>query len=132
MKTFKSPLLYAPNSYWKATKQQKDEICNGCGAKGGLKVPNTFYGLSIKEACNIHDWMYNEVQTFADFLFANAMFLLNLVTLILHASNWFTKILRLSRATKYFLAVALKGEDAYWVNKKRNSLMHITYKGSFR
>lgn len=124
--------LYAPLSYYAATCKEKKKVCNGCGAKGGIKFPDTFYGLDISEACNRHDWMCKYGKTYGDFLFANAMFLLNMVTIIINASNWFMKILRLSRATKYFIAVALKGHDAYWKNKKKNKQMEITYKGSFR
>lgn len=124
--------LYAPNSYYNATCEEKRKVCNGCGSKGGIKVPGTFYGLDITPACNIHDWMFEKGTTYGDFLFANAMFLLNLVLLVIEGSNWFMKILRLARATKYFLAVALKGQDAYWKNKTKNEEMHITYKGGFK
>lgn len=124
--------LYAPKTYWNATKKQKDKTCNGCGAKGGIKVPDTFYGLCIKKACDIHDWMYEEGETYADFLFANAIFLLNLCLIVINGSNWFTKFFRLARASKYFLAVAIEGQDAFWANKKRNKKMYITYKGEFR
>lgn len=132
MKTKKTIPLYAPQSFWTASLEEKNEICNGCGAKDGINVPNTFYGLDIKLACNIHDWMYKEGETFADFLFSNAIFLLNLVSLVIAGSNWITRILRLSRASKYFLAVALKGQDAFWANKEKNMSMHISYKGSFQ
>ncbi len=46
--------LYAPKSYWNLTEEEKSKICNGCGAKDGIKVPDTIYGLSIKIACDIH------------------------------------------------------------------------------
>lgn len=124
--------LYAPNTYFNATKEELEKACNGCGAKGGIKVPDTFYGLDIKEACSIHDWMYKEGKTLADFLFANAMFLLNLVVIVLDGSNLIMRILRLSRAAKYFIAVAVKGQDAFWGDKPRNKSMNITYKGSFQ
>jgi hypothetical protein len=124
--------LYAPNTYWEASPEQKAQHCNGCGAKDGIKVPDTFYGLDIKEACNVHDWMYKEGTTKADFLFSNAIFLLNLVVIVIDGSNWFTKTFRLLRATKYFVAVAVAGSGAFWKDKKQNELLNITYKGSFR
>ncbi len=34
--------LYAPNSYWNATKEERKAVCNGCGAKGGLINPPEF------------------------------------------------------------------------------------------
>lgn len=124
--------LYAPNKYWTASEAYLKKICNGCGAKGGINVPNNLFGLSIKKPCNIHDVMFEEGETYADFLFANAIFLLNMTIVIIVGSNWFTMLPRLWLATKYFIAVALKGEEAYWKKKRKNADMHITYKGSFK
>ena len=123
--------LYAPKSYWNATLKQKKEITNGCGAKDGVKVPNTMWGLNISQACNIHDWMYNEGKTLADFYFANAVFIMNLALIITSASKWLAP-LRLARATKYFMAVQEMGQSAYWVDKTWNKELHITYKGEFK
>lgn len=124
--------LYAPLSYWTATQEELEEICNGCGAKGGIKVPDSMWGLIIKECCQIHDWMFAKGLTYADFLFANAVFIMNLSIVIVSKSNKFLAALRLAMATKYFIAVQALGEDAFWVNKKRNDEMVITYKGEFR
>ena len=123
--------LYAPISYYEASDDDKLEICNGCGAKDGIKVPDTMYGLDVSEACFIHDWMYAEGKTLADFYFANAMFLLNLCFIVMGGSKWLAP-LRLARATKYFLAVQEWGESAFWVDKKPNKEMRITYRGEFR
>ena len=123
--------LYAPNTYWKATPKEKFKICNGCGAKGGTKVPNTMWGLNIKEACNIHDWMFEEGKTLADFYFSNAVFIMNLAIIICSGNKWLAP-LRLFRATKYFVAVQELGQSAYWVDAPRNEKMEITYKGSFQ
>ena len=51
--------LYKPESYKRAQASEIDNVCNGCGSKGlgGWLVPDTLYGLSVTEACNIHDWM---------------------------------------------------------------------------
>ncbi len=123
--------LYAPKTYWEATKEERKAVCNGCGAKGGINVPDTMYGLSITQSCNIHDWMFKEGVTYADMMFANAMFLLNLTIEIIAGSNWATKPMRLMRATKYFLAVIQFGSDAYWVDKEPNDDMSITFSGTF-
>ncbi|MDX9743896.1 MAG: hypothetical protein RBT59_08775 [Arcobacteraceae bacterium] len=124
--------LYAPLSYWNAKENEKKSICNGCGAKKGLNVPDTFYGLSITQACNIHDWMYKEGTTQADKLFADAIFRLNLSIIIDTNSNFLTAILRHSRASTYYTVVARWGDDAFWIDKNRNDEMVITYKGEFR
>lgn len=127
--------LYAPNSWWDSTPEERSKICNGCGAKDGLKVPDSFYGLDISIACNIHDWMYQHGETQADKYFADAMFRLNLSLLIDGASyNLLTgplKLLRHSMASTYYNAIVLWGNDAYWVNKNNNNVHVITYKGRF-
>ena len=125
-------LLYAPKTYWEASATVRALVCNGCGAKGGLSVPSSFYGLCIKEACNIHDWMYFEGTTLADKLFADAMFRLNLTTIIDTNSNILTSLLRHNRAGKYYTAVAKWGDSAYWVSKDKNKDMIITFQGDFR
>jgi len=124
--------LYAPKTYWNATEEQLENICNGCGAKDGIKVPNTMWGLNIKPCCQIHDWMFAEGKTYADFLFANAIFIMNLtITIVSFGNKWLAPI-RLARATKYFLAVQTLGQDAFWIDKNKNDEMKITFKGEFR
>ena len=125
--------LYAPKSYWNASQEDKKKICNGCGAKDGIKVPDTMWGLLIIMACQIHDWMFHEGKTYGDFLFANAIFIFNLTMIIIaRSANWFMITLRLGRASKYFYAVMIKGEKAYWVDKEKNKNLNITYKGEIR
>lgn len=124
--------LYAPKTYWEASEEERKAVCNGCGAKDGVKVPDTMWGLCIVMACHIHDWMFNEGKTLADFYFANAVFIMNLAIIIVcGGSKWFAP-LRLARATKYFIAVQEMGEDAFWVDKEANEIMSITYQGDFR
>ncbi len=124
--------LYAPDSYWKATDEEKAAVCNGCGAKGGIKVPDSFLGLEIKKACNIHDWMTEEGQTLGDFLFAAVMFLANLAAIILSDSNRFVRIIRMILAFNYFTGVLIGGRSHFFKNKTENKKMYITYKGSFQ
>ena len=124
--------VYAPLTYWEATEEQRKAVCNGCGAKGGINVPDTMYGLCVTLACNIHDWMFNEGKTLSDFYFANAVFIMNLAIIITsNGSKWLAP-LRLARASKYFMAVQELGQDAFWVGKVRNNEINITYKGSFQ
>ncbi len=125
--------LYKPKTYLNATEEEKAKVCNGCGAKDGIKVPNTFWGLCIVIACQIHDWMFYEGKTLGDYFFANVIFFWNMTAIIINESNVFMMFLRMERALKYFLAVMFKsGQKAYWVDKVYNSDMFITYKGEFR
>lgn len=123
--------LYAPISYWEASSVERSKVCNGCGAKGGINVPDTFYGLSMTEACDIHDWMWEHGITAMDKMFADAMFMLNMTVLVLRKGGWLT-IPRLLRASKYYIAV-VKVQDHYWENKSRNlDFNYITYRGEFK
>lgn len=49
--------LIAPASYWQATKEDIDNLTGGCGPgdAGDLIVPDKILGVSILEACKIHD-----------------------------------------------------------------------------
>lgn len=55
--------LVAPAGYWMLPACAKVAMCNGCGPAGGfimsaltLLIPDSLLGLSILEACNIHDY----------------------------------------------------------------------------
>lgn len=55
-------VLVAPACYWDMPDIDKNSACNGCGPKGGMllrllsiAIPDSLLGLSIREACNIHD-----------------------------------------------------------------------------
>lgn len=112
--------LFAPQGYIKLTPKKRKEICNGCGAKGGIPVPNTFWGLDIKEACNIHDYMYHMGKTHANKLEADRVFRNNLTRIIEARTSWgFLKRLRHRRKKTYCLFVEEWGETAYWNGKNR-------------
>ena len=106
--------LSAPAAYVSLSAAEKKEICNGCGAKGGIPVPNTFYGLDISEGCNIHDFRYFEGETWDDKVFADKEFGENL-NAIIDEKTWFNwlKKLRKIRAREYVIAVQLWGDKAY-------------------
>lgn len=98
-------LLIAPQSYYNMTEEQKHQICNGCGAPD-LKMPNKLFGLSILEACYIHDYMYNIGRTTTDKNDADLIFLYNLFILIERGtSNRFLRWLRRKSAMTYYFAV---------------------------
>jgi hypothetical protein len=110
--------LSAPKTYTELSPKEKKEICNGCGAKGGIPVPNTFYGLDISEACNIHDFRYYVGTTWDDKVFADMEFGKNLDAII-DEKTWFNwlKKLRKIRAREYVLVVKLWGDNAYRAGK---------------
>lgn len=110
-------LLYAPEGYWNLSNEEKKEICNGCGPKGlgGWVVPDTLYGLDISEACNIHDYMYTypESVSVLDKDYADAIFHVNMDSIIEAESGWALKWLRKRRAEKYYWAVKRYGTDSF-------------------
>jgi hypothetical protein len=109
--------LYAPLEYWQLTNNTD---VNGCGT-GGWKntlVPETLWGLSVTEACNIHDWMYLVGKTNDDKVTADRVFLNNMTRIInANRSCWVIRILRLRRAKLYYEAVKYFGGPAFWHGK---------------
>ena len=89
--------IFAPETYWNATKEQKEKICNGCGAKDGfIKAPKTIYGIDISICCNIHDWMYHEGLTVVDKVTADRVFLNNMTRIIRQKSKYVGTFFRYS------------------------------------
>lgn len=100
---------------------------NGCGRAGleGKAIPDTFYGLSVRNVCNVHDvecdYIWNqalskiergmtpaEADEWLDRaeVCVDGMFGYNLKTVVhLESSNWLIRYLRQKRANKYFGAV---------------------------
>lgn len=115
--------LFAPEKYWKLSDCERSKVCNGCGTKGlgGLLVPDTLWGLSIEEACDIHDYMYSRGATIADKEEADRTFLNNMVRIIQEDGTgaWPVKQLRLRRAKTYYEAVRIFGGPAFWANKNK-------------
>lgn len=114
--------LYKPISYVDASDREKRFICNGCGSAQAKFdfIPDSIYGLKIKDACNIHDWMYYKGMTIQDKEEADRVFLNNLLRLIearRGAFNSILKPLRRRRALKYFEAVNAFGGPAFWASK---------------
>ena len=118
MASYKHVRLYEPISFTNATCHEKARVCNGCGsAKAKFDfIPDTIYGMSIKAACDRHDWMYHKGLTNADKEEADRVFLNNMLRLI-EAGNKLLKPFRRRRALKYYLAVKHFGGVAFWEGK---------------
>jgi len=119
MKLIDYKYMLAPQSYLEVTPEERSQVCNGCGTGGwkGALVPETMWGLNISEACQIHDWMYHEGITENDKVFADILFLRNILRLINAHGGWL-KVLRRYRAMTYYNAVAEAGSAAFWANKR--------------
>jgi len=112
--------LWAPKEYWLALPEQRAEIAGGCGP-GGIGdwfVPDTLWGLSVKPACQIHDWMYHFGENLEDKKQADRVFLNNMVRIINdQTGNRILRSLRLHRAATYYRAVKRFGGPAFWHGK---------------
>jgi len=69
--------LYCPPEYRNLSVEQKNTICNGCGAKGSI-LSRLIHSGEFIECCNIHDYMYavgntEESKQTADRVFYNNM-----------------------------------------------------------
>ena len=114
--------LFAPELYWKATPEQRSEVCNGCGTKGlaGIVIPDSLEGLDISECCAIHDWMYTFGLTLADKEEADRVFLNNMVRLI-NDNHTIEPIMAIRRQScmVYYTAVCDFGGPAFWAGKNK-------------
>lgn len=96
-----------------------------CGPDSVMKrygfdfVPDTVWGLSIRDACCIHDWMYQKGKTEADRQRADRTFLNNMLRTIEHETeSWWLKWLRKRRAWVYYRAVSIFGGPNFWDGKR--------------
>jgi len=93
-------------------------------------VPDKLWGLSIKRACCVHDWMYVNGQTQRDKEFADRMFLENMLVLIEESKpNRFMRWIRRKSAWTYYEAVHRFGGLVFW-NKQKTEYQHVVLKGA--
>jgi len=113
------PALISSWGYKQLSPDDKARICNGAGAAGkwiSSFIPNTMYGLDCTEAFNIHDYDYEVGASRADKERADRNMLINLLTLINYRGGWLM-LLRQWRALKYYEAVQLFGDEAFFKGK---------------
>lgn len=119
--------LYCEYGFETTPEILRNKQVNGCGP-GGWKfdlVPDTMWGLSVNEACDIHDWMYLFGKVIDDKDRADRSFLNNMIRLIdgRTAKNWFAqrflKTWRYRRAKIYYEAVSNFGGPAFWAGKNK-------------
>lgn len=117
----KTDWLESMPGYMELSDIERFTICNGCGsAKAKFDfVPDTIYGLSIREACYRHDYAYHIGKTLEDKQAADTQFLKNMLTIINTQSIAILKWPRRWRAMSYYSAVCDKGHDAFWSGKAR-------------
>jgi len=116
-------VLFEPDSYKKATREEKEKVCNGCGSSRSKFdfVPDSLLGLNINKCCCIHDWMYEFGKTVEHKNEADRIFLNNMIRTIDRKIDqyWWMKKLRKRLAKKYYIAVKYFGGSAFWDNKDK-------------
>jgi len=114
--TWKGYKLYAPSEFWKLTYDEVKNVSNGCGSASAAidYVPDTIFGLNISASCDIHDFGYYLGGSVEDKYISDLFLLINTLQIIKQHGGWkFMKVLRYSRAIKYFYAVDFYGYDAF-------------------
>jgi len=105
------------------SKWIKSKECNGCGSGWNAKlVPDSIYGLNIKDCCCPHDYDYETGQSIEDKKAADRRFKNNMFRKIeaddnIFRDNIFVKSLMYRRAKTYFKFVKEFGASAFWENK---------------
>lgn len=113
--------LHYSDSYCDATDEERGTCCNGCGAKGGIDVPDTIYGLSVTDACNVHDWDYQHGKTAEDKAKADRYMFFNILIIIESQTSFVGRLLkplRRRRALFYYECVVACGHKAFWEGKE--------------
>lgn len=112
----RSPTVDAPPTWWEASDDARAEVVNGCGPGSWRHdvVPDSLIGVSIGEACDIHDWMYEQGSTLDEKRWADTMFLRNMRALIDQSGGfWLLRWLRHRLAERYFAVVVALGGPAF-------------------
>jgi len=114
--------LYQPIGYRFLSPDAKKAYCNGCGgARTAGIVPDSILGCDIKEACNIHDFMYEFAKPYVESKEeADRVFLNNMTRLVLNKNRGFFKFLtrpRLKLVKVYYDAVKNYGGASFWEDK---------------
>ncbi len=112
--------LYADADCWDFKDMLPDEFNSyGCGPGGigDFFVPDTVYGLSIREACRIHDWGYRHCKDGSEDDRARHDRILrnNSQRIVEAGTTWgWVKALRMRRVLTYYQMVRNFGSNAYW------------------
>ena len=84
---------------------QQDFQPNGCGGKGGLIDPPDWI---FREDCNRHDLAYHEGGSEQDRLFADKLFLANMLASVAKVA-WYRRPFLKSQAWLYYRSVRIFG-----------------------
>lgn len=121
--------IFIPKEFKETPTWVVKQIVNGCGPKeiGSYWIPNSIWGITIRIACDIHDFEYYVGETEEDKKSADLTFLNNMIRLIEDTEynkifqklriDKFLKVLAKRTAKKYYYFVSEYGGPAFWDNK---------------
>ena len=101
--------------YSELTDEQKEIICNGCGAKSGWLNPPEFL---FSASCNQHDFYYWRGGTESDRLEADKAFYEAMLSDIQNYI-WYKRVLYKSIAYTYYKSVRLFGKKFFYYGVMR-------------
>ena len=117
--------LFADADCWDFKRDFVDEFESyGCGpgGLGDFLVPDTVWGLSIRDACRVHDWGYRHCKDASeDDRARHDRILRNNSQRIVDANTKFKvlKRLRYIRVNTYYKMVRAFGSTAYWSERNK-------------
>jgi hypothetical protein len=119
--------LFADAACWEFKWAHIDEFMSyGCGPGGfgDFLVPDTVWGLSIRDACRIHDWGYRHCEGASEEERAKHDRILknNSLRIVDYHTKWsLLKRLRYIRVETYYKMVRAFGAPAYWSERNKYS-----------
>ena len=111
----------SPDDFRATPEEERREITGGCGpgGVGDSFVPDIIWGLNIKPACEIHDWMYHFGTRKKHKKKADEVFRDNMIRLIVaHPANILLMKLRFRWSRMYYKAVKNYGGPSFWDGKE--------------
>lgn len=126
-KLINNGILIANKLFLELPISQLSRIVNGCGAADAKFdfVPEKVYGLTMTPVCHIHDLDYELGDTAEEKEAADYRFLINGFAYIKYKSSIFKAFFRRRRWLKYYEAVLLKGDDAFFNDALADTIEEI-------
>jgi len=112
--------IFAPPEFWEMPEEERALLGCGPGRVGDYLVPDSFFGLSIRIACQVHDFMYRTGQSITDKARADRVFMNNTMRIVNAAGGilrWPRKVLALF----YYKMVDLYGGLSFWDGKNEGN-----------
>lgn len=107
---------YTPVKYEDLTPGQKEEICNGCGGKGGwIKPPHRIF---FKASCNHHDYGYWKGGSELDRLEADKMLYKSMVK-DCKTLPWYQWVRYRPWCWAYYKGVRIAGWKFFYFSEKK-------------